>query len=381
MKALRWLFPLLVASQLLAQTGQITGKVTDQAGAVVPATQITVRELSTGRERVLETNPEGLYTAGALQPGAYSVTASHPGFKSVTRTGVQLQVDQDLRLDFPLELGSVSDKVEVSAAAAVLETETQTEGQVVQGRQIVELPLLGRNPYALGELVPGVRISRGMNDLPVDQISTASVSINGARGNQNEFLLDGAPNTAAAQNQPIIYANADSVQEFKVETSTYSAEYGRAAGGVFNVVTKSGTNGLHFTLYEFFRNDKLNSNDWFANRAGQSPPPFKFNQFGGVLGGPVWRNKTFFFVSTELARFIQGNTYTASVPDPTLLTGDFSKDLNSAGRLITIYDPLTTRPNPNGAGFIRTAFPGNIIPPDRINPVARKLASFFPSPN
>src|SRR5260370_1377008 len=132
---------------------------------------------------------------------------------------------------------------------------------------------------------------------------TSSVSINGARGNANEFLLDGAPNTAAAQNQPIIYPNADSVQEFKVETNSYGAEYGRAAGGIFNVVTKAGTNDLHFTLYEFLRNDKLNANDWFANLGGKSPPPLKFNQFGGVLGGPVVKNKTFFFVSTELVRF------------------------------------------------------------------------------
>ena len=259
MKLLHWLFPPLAASALLAQTGQITGKITDQGGAVIPATQVTIRESSIGRDRVLESNADGLYTASALQPGEYSVTAAHAGFKTVTKTGIQLQVDQDLRVDFPLELGSVTDKVEVSADAAVLETETQTQGQVVQGRQVVELPLLGRNPYALGELVPGVRVARGVNDLPVDQISTASVSINGARSNANEYFLDGAPNTAAAQNQPIIYANADSVQEFKVETSTFSAEYGRAAGGVFNVVTKSGTNGVHFTLYELFRNDKLNS--------------------------------------------------------------------------------------------------------------------------
>ena len=187
---------------------------------------------------------------------------------------------------------------------------------------MVNLPLLGRNAYALGELVPGVRVSRGMNDLPVDQISTASVSINGAPGNANEFLLDGAPNTAAAQNQPIIYPNADSVQEFRVETNNFSAEYGRAAGGVFNVVTKSGSNQVHGDLYEFFRNDKLNGNDFFANQAGRAVPPFKFNQFGGTLGGPVviphvydGHDKTFFFVSTELVRFVQGVTYTATVPN------------------------------------------------------------------
>ncbi len=364
-----------------AQTGQITGRVVDTGGGVVPNAAVKVTAEATGVNRSLETNGEGFYTAPALLPGSYTVSVEHAGFRPEVRKGLELQVNQDLRLDFSLQVGSVNQEVLVTAEAPVLDTESHAVGQVVQSKQIVGLPLLGRNAYSLGALVPGVRTARGMNDVPVDIISTASISINGAPGNANEFLLDGAPNTAAAQNQPIIYPNPDSVQEFKVDTSSFSAEYGRAAGGIFNVVTKSGTNDLHFTVYEFLRNDKLNSSNWFANLAGQKQPPLKFNQFGGVLGGPVVRNRTFFFLSTELVRFIQGVTYTATVPTAAQLGGNFSRDLNSAGQQVTIYDPFSTVRNPNGSGFVRSAFAGNIIPVNRLNPVALRLASFFPSAN
>ena len=377
-----------LAPLALAQTGEISGLITDQGGAVIPGAQVTVLGISTGTRRALVTNSVGNYAASSLLPGPYSISVSHEGFKQATRSGVELQIDQQLRLDFSLTIGSNNEQVSVSSDAPVLNTESQAIGQVVQARQIVDLPLLGRNPYALGALVPGVRVSRGVNDLPVDQISTASVSINGGRGNQNEYLLDGAPNTGGAQNQPIIYANPDSVQEFNVATNSFSAEFGRAAGGVFNVVTKSGTNALHFTLYEFLRNNSLNANDWFANLAGQKAAPLRFNQFGGVFGGPVvlphlynGRNRTFFFVSTELVRFIQGVTYTASVPNPIELTGDFSHTLNSAGKPVIIYDPQTTRANPNGAGFIRDPFPNNIIPPGRISAIAKKIGTYFPVPD
>ncbi len=235
-------------------------------------------------------------------------------------------------------------------------------------------------------LVPGVRNSAGVNNLVIDQISTVAYSINGQRANSNEFLLDGAPNSAASQNQPVINANPDMVQEFKVETNSFSAEYGRAAGGVFNVVTRSGTNDLHFSLYEFLRNDKLNANDFFANRSGTKRAPFRFNQFGGTVGGPVvipklydGRNRTFFFANTEIVRFIQGITYTAALPDPAHLTGDFSQARLANGRAVTIYDPAAVATNPAG-GFLRPAFPGNIIPAARIDPVARNVARLFPAP-
>lgn len=371
----------------LAQTAGLTGRITDPSGAVIVGAAIVVKNAATGIELTGESNAEGYYNIPQIQPGEYTLTASKAGFTKLTQRQVLLNVNQIGRLDLTLQVGQVTDVVEVSARAVLLESENSTLGQVVQAKQISELPLLGRNPYALAGLVPGVRISLGANDLPVDQISTASASINGSRGNQNEYLLDGAPNTAPAQNQPVVFANVDSVQEFKVETNSFSAEYGRAAGGVFNVVTKSGTNAIHFTAYEFLRNDKLNANNWFANRAGKAKAPFRFNQFGGTIGGPValpkiynGANRTFFFVSTELVRFAQGVTFTGTVPRPAELGGDFSNTLASNGRPVTIFDPATTARNAAGT-FVRQPFPGNRIPEARIDPIAKLFIPYWPSPN
>jgi hypothetical protein len=226
-----------------------------------------------------------------------------------------------------------------------------------------------------------------MNNLPVDIITTSSISINGAPATENDFLLDGAPNSIASANQPVIYPIADSVQEFKVQTNNYSAEFGRASGGIYNVITKAGTNDFHFSAYEFYRNRALTANNWFSKAAGQSEPALTFNQYGGVFGGPViipkfynGHNKTFFFIGTEIVRYQQGNTYSATVPNSTELTGDFSHDTNSAGKAITIYNPFSTRPNPAGTGYIRDPFPGNVIPSNLINPIAKNMAAFFPAP-
>jgi len=370
-----------------SQTAAVTGQVTDPSGANVPGVGVTVTNTDTGIHRKVLSNAEGLYTVPLLRPGPYRIAVEKTGFQPMVREGVLLQVDQALRLDFALQVGAVSQTVEVPGTAPLVETETASVGQVVQRQQVTELPLLGRNPYALAGLVAGVRIAQGMNGLPVDIISTSYISINGARANQNEYLLDGAPNTAAAQNQPVVYPSVDDVQEFKVQTNAYSAEYGRAAGGVFNVVTKSGTNELHFTAYEFLRNNDLNANDWFANSAGQQIPPFRFNQFGGTVGAPLvlpdvynGRNRTFFFLSTELVRFTQGATFTGTVPTAAELSGNFSQTRNAAGQPPTIYDPASTRSNGSG-GFARDPVPGNMIPSNRIDPISRKIATYWPAPD
>jgi len=382
------LLALVASATALAQTASVTGRITDPSGALVPEATVTVESVETGLRTTVQSNEQGYYNIPSLLPGAYNFSVSKAGFKPLRQTNLRLQVQQVARLDVALEVGGVTESVEVSAQAVLLESETATLGQVVQGRQIVELPLLGRNPYALAMLVPGVRVAAGMNNLPVDQISTAFASINGQRANQNEYLLDGAPNTAAAQNQPVIFASVDSVQEFKVETNSFSAEYGRASGGVFNVVTKSGSNDLHFSLYEFLRHDKLNANDWFANQSGKARAPFRFNQFGGTISAP-WvipklyngRNRTFFFGSVELVRYIQGITFTGTVPRPEQLAGDFSATRNAAGNQILIYDPISTRQNPAGTAYLRDAFPQNRIPANRIDPVARNIVKFWPAPN
>jgi hypothetical protein len=368
-----------------AQTASITGRITDASGGVVPGADVSVKSTATNAVVSTKTNTDGYYNVTNLLPGTYSVSVNKAGFAPVNETNLELLVDQVARLDLKLQVGAVAQTLEVSSNAVLLDSETATLGQVVESKQITELPLLGRNPYALAMLVPGVRPSIGVNNLPVDQISSVSFALNGQRAANNEFLLDGAPNSAPAQNQPVINATPDLVQEFKVETNNFSAEYGRAAGGVFNVVTRSGTNQFHGDLYEFFRNTKLNSNDFFSNMAGNARAPFKYNQYGGTIGGPVYipkvyngRNKTFFFVSEESVRFIQGLTFTATEPTATLLSGNFSNDRNAAGQLITIYDPSTTT-NVNGT-LTRTAFPGNLIPASRINPVAANIAKYFPTP-
>ena len=365
---------------LFAQTASVTGRITDSTGAIIPDVPIVMTNEGTGVEYRGQTNSEGYFQIPSIPPGKFNISIEKQGFKSVKVSGIELIVGQVARLDYALQVGAVAESVEVSARAVILDSETSSLGQVIGGRQVTELPLLGRNAYSLAALVPGVRTSIGMNDLPVDQISTVSASINGSRAAQNEFLLDGAPNTAGAQNQPVINQNVDSVQEFKVETNTFSAEYGRSAGGVFNVVTKSGTNDFNFTAYEFLRNDKLNANDFFANRAGRNPAPFRFNQFGGVIGGPVIKNRTFFFGSAELVRFVQGMTWTATVPNPEQLTGNFANARTAAGQQIVIYDPATTVPNGSG-GFVRTAFPGNVIPLNRFDTVSKNMLKYWPAPN
>ena len=364
-----------------SQTASVTGRVTDPSGAVIPGARIEVTSTDTGIVTAAETNAEGYYNVPSLLPGNYDVGATQEGFVTQRQQGLRLLVQQIARLDFQLELGSVTEVVEVNAQAVLLDSESSTVGQVIGTRQISELPLLGRNPYALAMLAPGVRPSGGVNNLPIDQISTVSFMINGQRASSNEFLLDGAPNSAASQNQPVINTNPDSILEFKVETNNFSAEYGRAAGGIFNVVTKSGTNEFHWNVYEFLRNEKLNANDFFANRAGQQKPPFKFNQFGGTFGGPVIKNRTFVFGSVELVRFVQGITFTGTVPQPGQLSGDFSNTRNAAGNVIRIFDPETTAPNPSGSGFLRTQFANNVIPQSRIDPVATKLIPYFPAAN
>jgi outer membrane receptor protein involved in Fe transport len=378
---------LLIISTAFCQTASVTGRVTDPTGAVVPQASVAVQATESGVSTTVQTNDQGYYNFPSLLPGTYNLTVTKTGFKPLREAQLKLTVQQVARIDLVLEVGAVTETVDVNAQAVLLDSESSTVGQLVGNKQVAELPLLGRNPYALAMLVPGVRQSIGVNNLPIDQISTVSITINGQRASANEFLLDGAPNSAPSQNQPVIYANPDSVQEFKVDTNTFSAEYGRAAGGVFNVITKSGTNDPHFTLYEFFRNDQLNANDFFANKGGSARPPFKFNQFGGSIGGPVvipkvynGKNKTFLFGNFELVRFVQGITFTGTEPTAQQLTGDFSQTRNAAGAVIQIYDPLSTTAAAGG-GFTRTAFPGNIIPANRINPASALISKYFPAPN
>ena len=364
-----------------APRATVAGTATDESGAVVPGVKITVVNSSTGIESRTETNEAGAYYVPYLPPGQYRIVAEQKGFERVEVPNAELVVNETTTVNLAMKLGRMEQKVMVRAEAPILQTDRATLGHLIDHQRVENLPLLGRNPYSLVALVPGARPSAGLNQLPVDQITTANASINGSRGNQNEYLLDGAPNSAPAQNQPVVYPSADAVEEFKVETNNYSAEFGRAAGGVFNVVTKSGGSQLHGNFYDFLRNDKFDAANFFVNRANAKKPSFRWNQFGVTIGGPLvlpklydGRKRTFFFADYEGARVRQGITYVGTVPTALQRQGDFSQTFNSQGQQIRIFDPVTTLPT-------RSPFSGNIIQPDRIDSVARNMLQLVPPPN
>lgn len=380
--AVGWLF--LVENGLFAQTptATVTGLVTDQSSAVVPGTTLTLVNTDTGISRTSETGSDGYYTFTLVPAGVYRMSVEKTGFERIERTGIRLDVQQTARLDYAMQLGSVTQAVTVSAAPPLLQQETSSISQLVDQHNVAELPLLGRNPYALVFLTPGVYAPASYNNLPVDIVSQTSVSINGSRGSQNEYLLDGVLNTSPGNSGPVVTPSVDAVQEYRVTTNNYSAEYGRAGGGVFNVATKSGANTLHGNAYDYVRNTDLNSNDFFSNRAGLPVAPFHFNQFGFTLGGPIRKNKTFFFGGYEGVRQVQGVTFVGTVPTALQRAGNFSQTYNSSGAPITIYNPFTTAPDPNNPGnYIRQAFANNLIPANLLNTVSTNVLQLVPLPN
>jgi len=379
-------FGLMLACTLVSHgqtpTGQMTGAIKDASGAVVPAATVVVANVDTGVQRTTTSNEEGYYTVPLLPPGNYRIMVRKGGFKPVTKSGLTLAVDQVARIDFTVEVGSITDTIDVMATAPVVEQETAAMGTVVDNRKITNLPLNTRDPYRLTFLmagvVPGGTFSDAYND-------TADFMVNGGRANLNEIFIDGvsamitaAGNFGLSPGVP----SPDALQEFKVQTNNYSAEYGRSGGGVVNMVMKSGTNGFHGTAYEFLRNSTMDANNFFANRTGARLASFKRNQFGGTLGGPIIRNKAFFFVNYEGLRQRAANNLTATVPTLLERKGDFSKSFQLVGGAcvpVQIFSPATTRANPQG-GFIRDQFPNNMIPAQSLDKVGLAMASFYPLP-
>lgn len=371
---------LLAASPLTAQTtaGQITGLVADPSGLAIPGATVTARNQETAATRQTQSNEAGNFSVPLLEPGSYSVSVRKDGFKVAERAGITLSVNATVRLDFVLALGAVSESVSVTADVPLLQAGESSLRAVVDNKKIVELPLNGRNPFDLVFLAPGTQAYRRTN-LPGNNIPLSNMSINGGPSMANEVLLDGIPSTSPQFNQFTVIPSIDAVQEFEVKTNNMSAEFGRTAGGVVNVAMKSGTNQLRGTLYEFLRNDVLDSNSWLNNRTGEARPPFRFNQFGASVGGPVRKDRTFFFANYEGIRRTTGRTFQFSVPTAEQRTGDFSQTRAQNGRLVEIFDPLTARPQ--GTGYVREAFPGNRIPASRVNPVSRNVLPYWAAPN
>ncbi|WP_446742006.1 TonB-dependent receptor domain-containing protein [Silvibacterium acidisoli] len=362
-------------------TASVRGTVQDPGGAVIAGASVDALNTATGVRNHVVADGGGRFVFASLAPGGpYTITVTANGFKSEDRTGIHLEVNQVVDLEIPLQLGSSQQRVEVHADATQLETSTAALGQVIDNRNIVDLPLNQRNVYSLIFLMPGVTGS------VTYQYNSLNMSVNGGRPGATNLLLDGIPSSP-----PLIvpiggfgaFPSVDAVQEFKVQTSSYSAEFGRSGSGIVNVILKSGTNDLHGSAYDFLRNSALDANNWFSNHNGTALPSFKRNQFGGSVTGPVvipglyhGRDKTFFMFSYEGLRQGTGSTLTTTVPTALERTGDFSQTS------YTIYDPETTVSGAStNSGYQRTAFAGNKIPGNRIDSVAAAVVNYYPGPN
>ncbi|MDX2030510.1 MAG: carboxypeptidase regulatory-like domain-containing protein [Blastocatellia bacterium] len=390
---------LMLTTSVFAQRGRgtVLGTVTDAQGAVIPGAQVVVTNTATNTATMVVSNNDGNFVAPNLLVGSYTVSASKDGFKKALRSGITLEVDQRAEINLTLEAGAVSETIEVTSQASLVDTTTATFGKVIENRRVQELPVNGRNALSLVLLAPAVQSGVGPTASGFADRGTqvSMIRINGSPFATNNLVVDGLSSVNAYLPDVNINPNVDSVQEFKVQTNTMSAEYGFTLGGVVNLVTKAGTNDYHGTLYEFFRNNSLDANSWTNNRAGRRIQPLRYNQYGGSLGGPVrfpkkifgplggfdGRDRSFFFYNYEGYRFVTNASGFYTMPTEAFRNGDFSKLADATGRPILIYDPATTRPNPSGNGFLRDPFPGNIIPANRIDPVAKNFLRFYPLPN
>lgn len=375
-------FFLILAAPLAAQQGRgsIQGLVTDSSGAIVAGANITISNVDTNAVFTTQSSNDGNYSAPTLAVGNYTVSVEKQGFKRAVRTGITLQVDQRAEVDVVLDVGAVAEAVEIRAEALLVDTGSASIGKVVENRRVVELPLNGRNALALTLLTPSVKSNAGSTNSGFGDrgIQLSSISINGGPNAMNGQLLDGGNNIQSYIGEVAINPGVDSVEEFKVQSGSMSAEFGFTGGGVINMVTKSGTNNLHGTVYEFFRNDKLDARNTFST----TKAPFRYNQYGVSAGGPVIRDRTFFFGNWEQYNYVRSEPRIGTFPTVLQRAGDFSDLLDTSGRLIPLYDPATTRANPNGTGFVRDQFPGNRIPANRLDPVALKIQeAFYPIPN
>ncbi|MEO8132101.1 MAG: hypothetical protein ABI822_33705, partial [Bryobacteraceae bacterium] len=282
-----------------------------------------------------------------------------------------------------MEVGSIADSVQVEASAVQLETQTSGLSGTVETRRVVELPLLGRNPLQLASLAPGVIPTSAQGGNGAGAIGSATnARISGGLAMQNAVLMDGGESRGFTSGGQAYSVPLESVAEFKVETASYSSEFGHSGGGVVNVATKSGTNEFHGVLYEFLRNDHLNANSWTNNRNRVPKGLFIRNEYGAAVGGRIIRDRTFFFANYEAVRQGTPDQFLATVPTAEQKAGDFSKTFDNQGRLINIYDYLTTRPDPANPGkYVRDVFPGNRIPDTRIHPISKNVLAYWPAPN
>jgi len=369
MRVLLLVVPVLFTGIVYAQSAQVSGRITDSSGAAVSGAEVKLRNLATGAERQAAASVDGLYVVPLLPPGSYEVHVKHPGFKPVVQSNIALAVEQRAELNFTLQVGAVTEQIEVRAAVSRLNTVEASQGQVIDNQRIVEMPLNGRNYIDLALMSGGA-----VQAAPGSRIG--GFSAGGQRVSQNNYVMDGIDNNsvelaAAGRRAEMVQPSIDAIQEFKVQTSAYSAEYGRGMGGVVNLTIKSGSNAIHGSAFEFVRNEIFDARNFF-NPVGTAKPSFKRNQYGMSLGGPVvipkfynGKNKTFFFGDFESTRIRETATVANTIPTQRMRNGDFGE--LPANR--PIRDPSTGQP-----------FPGNVIPAGRMDPVAANLVKIYPAP-
>ena len=377
------LLGLAAAAHAQVTTGTITGTVRDPQGAGIPGATVTLTDQGKGTSRTFATDAQGSYIAPFLIPGTYDVAVEMSGFRKHVHRGVVLQVNQRARVDATLELGGLAEATEVVALAPLTRTDSAEVGEVIEERAVRELPLNGRNFATLVYLVPGVTPGQSGENLSgastFNPRGASNFNALGSQANANAWVVDGIDNNEHTFNTVIVMPSVESVREFKVLTGTFSAEFGRGAG-VVSVSTKSGNNEWHGTVFEYLRNEAFDAKNFFALPTAEKAPLDR-HQYGAQLSGPIIKNRTFFMVDFAGLNEKRGVTTVNTVPTAATRTGDFSDYRDRNGNIIPIYDPLTTRPNPNGAGFVRTPFPGNVIPADRLNQVGLNVASIYPLPN
>ena len=355
-------------------TGTIVGVVQDSTGGVLSGATVTVTHLATGQIRTTQTNDQGEFNAQFMPLGTYSVAVTAPGYQTKVLSGITLQVDQTANLTIKLEVGSVSQTVEVTSAAPLVDTTTSSLGQVIDNAEVLSMPLNGRNPFQLGLLVG--------NTAPVTGVTTNLPFVGGGgQFSSNDVLLNGIDDNIFAYSGNVgrqgiaIAPSVDAVQEFKVMTNNFSAEYGHAAGYIVAATIKAGTNQFHGTAFEFVRNQAFDANNYFANRKGLPRTPFHQNQFGGVIGGPIRHDRIFFFGDYQGQRqSIQSGSSISSVPTAAMRSGDFS------GQPAPVFDPRTRHIGPSGT-VVATQFPGNKVDPSLINKTSAAIMGLVPLPN
>jgi len=372
--------PLAFLAPAVAQEvgASVAGTVQDSTGAAVANATLSATNVATNERVTTKSQADGEYTLLNLQPGTYSLGVTAEGFSSYQRTGIILNLNQHARVNVALQLGAVQQQVTVNADVSNLDTSSSEVAESISGVSISNLPLNTRESYSLLQMVPGYSGSVGNN------YNDVSYSVDGGNNQYGDVLVDGTPAGFPTVNgyQGIgIFPSVDAIGEFRLLAQNFPAEFGRTLDGILNVVFKSGTNDYHGTAFEFIRNSALDANDYFSNLNERSLPPFRRNQFGGVFDGPIFRNKTFFLLSTELLRQNSFQSLTTTVPTDLQRQGDFSQTYSADGKLTTIYNPFSTRPNPNGTGYIRDPFANNVIPQQFMSNIAVNALKYYPEPN